>query len=74
MRKRTPTLSTPLMSVGEAADFLRVTARTVINEIDRGNLRAGKVGRQWRIKESDLRAYWRARFMASISDRVKSSA
>jgi excisionase family DNA binding protein len=74
MRKRTPTLSTPLMSVGEAADFLRVTARTVINEIDRGNLRGGKVGRQWRIKESDLRAYWRARYMASISDRVKSSA
>jgi excisionase family DNA binding protein len=62
------------MSVGEAADFLRVTARTVLNEIDRGNLCAGKVGRQWRIKESDLRAYWRARYMASISDRVKSSA
>ena len=74
MRKRTPTLSTPLLSVGEAADFLRVVRRTVINEIERGNLRAGKVGRQWRIKESDLRAYWRARFMASISDRVKSSA
>jgi excisionase family DNA binding protein len=64
MRKRTPTLLTPLMSVGEAADFLRVVGRTVINEIERGNLRAGKVGRQWRINESDLLAYWRARYMA----------
>jgi len=61
------------MSVGEAADFLRVTARTILNEIDRGNLRAGKVGRQWRIKESDLRAYWRARYMAPRPRRAKSS-
>ena len=74
MRKRTPTLSTPLMSVGEAADFLRVGARTVLNEIDHGNLRAGKVGRQWRIKQSDLRDYWRASFLAANAKRVKSSA
>jgi len=56
------------MRVAEAADFLRVGERTVLNEIDRGNLRAGKVGRQWRIKESDLLAYWRARYMASRSE------
>ncbi len=65
MSRGAPALSTPLMRVAEAADFLRVGERTVINEIDRGNLRGGKVGRQWRIKESDLRAYWRARYMAS---------
>jgi excisionase family DNA binding protein len=73
MRKRAPTFLAPLMSVAEAADFLRVGARTVLNEIDRGNLRAGKVGRQWRIKESDLLAYWRARYMGATSKRVNSS-
>jgi excisionase family DNA binding protein len=73
MSKRTSAFSTPLMTVAEAADFLRVGARTVINEIERGNLHAGKVGRQWRIKESDLLAYWRARYMAPNIRRVKSS-
>jgi excisionase family DNA binding protein len=73
MSQHAPAFSTPLMTVAEAAAFLRVGERTVLNEIDRGNLRAGKVGRQWRIKESDLRAYWRARYMASSTKRVKSS-
>ena len=73
MSKRAPAFSTRLMTVAEAAAFLRVGARTVINEIERGNLPAGKVGRQWRIKESDLCAYWRARYMASSAKRVKSS-
>ena len=73
MSKRAPAFSTRLMTVADAADFLRVGARTVINEIDRGNLRAGKVGRQWRIKESDLLAYWRARYMAPTPKRVTSS-
>ena len=73
MSKRAPAFSTRLMTVADAADFLRVGARTVLNEIDRGNLRAGKVGRQWRIKESDLLAYWRARYMAPTPKRVTSS-
>jgi len=65
-------LSTPLMSVAQAADFLRVGARTVLNEIDRGNLPAFRIGRLWRIKQSDLSAYLRARYMRSISKSVKS--
>jgi excisionase family DNA binding protein len=73
MSKRAPAFSTPLMTVLEAAGFLRVGARTVINEIDRGNLPAGKIGRQWRIRERDLLAYWRARYMASSIGRAKSS-
>ena len=73
MSKRAPAFSTRLMTVADAADFLRVGARTVLNEIDRGNLRAGKVGRQWRIKESDLLAYWRARYMVPTPKRVTSS-
>jgi excisionase family DNA binding protein len=71
MSRGVPALSTPLMSVAEAAGFLRVGARTVLNEIDRGNLCAGKVGRQWRIKESDLLAYLRVRFMTPRANRVK---
>jgi excisionase family DNA binding protein len=73
MSKHAPAFSTRLMTVVEAGDFLRVGARTVINEIARGNLRAGKVGRQWRIEESDLLAYWRARYMAPTPKRVTSS-
>jgi excisionase family DNA binding protein len=61
------------MSVAQAADFLHVGARTVLNEIARRNLPAGKVGRQWRIKESDLLTYLRARFMSSTPRRVESS-
>jgi excisionase family DNA binding protein len=73
MRKRTSTLSTPLMSVAQAADFLRVGARTILNEIARGNLPAFRIGRLWRVKESDLFAYLRARYMRSSSKRVNSS-
>ena len=73
MSKDTPAFSTRLMTVAEAADFLRVGARTVLNEIARRNLRAGKVGRQWRIEERDLRAYWQARYMAPRAQSVKSS-
>jgi excisionase family DNA binding protein len=64
MSRRAPTLSTPLLSVAQAAIFLRVGERTVLNEIDRKNLLALRIGRLWRIKESDLVAYLRARYTA----------
>ena len=61
MAKRTSTLSTPLVSVAQAADFLRIGSRTILNEIARGNLSAFRIGRLWRIREGDLHAYLRAR-------------
>ena len=41
----------------EVAKMLKVNIRTVYNEIERGNLKAKKFGRQYRIKKKDLEAY-----------------
>lgn len=38
----------------EVADMLRVTRRTVYEWIRSGQLKAVKVGRQWRITEDDI--------------------
>jgi excisionase family DNA binding protein len=73
MRKHISTLSTPLISVADAADFLSVGCRTILNEIDRGNLPAFRIGRLWRIKQSDLTAYLRVRFMGQRTKPIKSS-
>jgi excisionase family DNA binding protein len=73
MRKHISTLSTPLMSVADAADLLGVGCRTILNEIDRGNLPAFRIGRLWRIKQSDLSAYLRARFIGQKTKPINSS-
>jgi hypothetical protein len=44
-----------------------------LNEIDRGNLPAFRIGRLWRIKQSDLTAYLRVRFMGQRTKPIKSS-
>lgn len=41
----------------EAADTLRVKVRTVMEWLRQGKLRGVKLGRLWRIKESDLKAF-----------------
>jgi len=41
-------------SVENAAEKLGVHTRTVLRFINQGKLKANKVGRQWRIKETDL--------------------
>jgi excisionase family DNA binding protein len=43
-----------LLTVQEAADYLRVTDQTVIRYIKAGELGARKIRRQWRIDESAL--------------------
>lgn len=40
----------------EVADYLKVTERTVYRWIGDGALPAFKIGRQWRIKDSDVKA------------------
>lgn len=47
----------PLLTIEEVAEILKVTAKTVYKLISTGNLRAGKVGSQWRIKQSDLNTF-----------------
>ncbi|WP_182379838.1 helix-turn-helix domain-containing protein [Nocardioides sp. WS12] len=45
-----------ILTVAEAADYLRVNPRTVLTLISTGKIPALKVGRQYRIRLSDLQA------------------
>ena len=45
------------VAIPEAAVLLGVSVRTVRREIDRGNLRAVRIGRVWRIRVAELHAY-----------------
>lgn len=44
-------------TIEEVAQILKVSVSTVRNLIDRGELKAFKVGNQWRVKKEDLQAY-----------------
>ena len=41
----------------QVADMMRVSPQTISREIERGNLRAVRIGRQYRISESSIRDY-----------------
>ena len=43
-----------LLTIKETAELLRLSSRTVMGMVQRKELRAFKVGRQWRINESHL--------------------
>lgn len=45
------------LDVVEVSRILGVCVRTVIREIQRGRLRAFRVGRKWKIQLSELRRY-----------------
>lgn len=47
-------LRKPYYSIYEAADVLGVHERTIRNHIKNGSLKAGKIGRQWRISREAL--------------------
>lgn len=44
-------------TVEECADILKVTKRTIYKYVKDGSLRASKVGRDWRITDTALRAF-----------------
>lgn len=46
-----------VLEVQEVADQLRVNARTVLRLLEKGDLKAIKVGRQWRVRRSELERY-----------------
>jgi excisionase family DNA binding protein len=46
-----------LLTTQEVADYLGLTQRTIYTYIQSGSLRAIKIGREWRIKESELEAF-----------------
>jgi len=43
-----------LLTIKETAELLRLSSRTVMGMVQRKELHAFKVGRQWRINESHL--------------------
>ena len=47
----------PMLSAAQVAEELAIHARTVLNLIYRGDLKAVRVGGQWRIRERDLAMY-----------------
>ncbi len=51
-----------LLTIKEVAEYLRLDPKTVRRRIKDGELAAHKVGRQWRIAESDLKKYLRDRW------------
>lgn len=50
-------LTTPMLTVHDAADFLQVRESTVRTLINDKRLRAVKIGKEWRISETDLLAF-----------------
>lgn len=50
-------MGTRLLTAGEVAEQLRVSTMTVYRLIKRGELRAVRVGRNYRVREEDLSAY-----------------
>jgi excisionase family DNA binding protein len=48
---------TPVLSTAEAAEILGVSEDTVQRMCQRGELRAYRVGRAWKIRREDLDAY-----------------
>ena len=47
------------VDIPQAARLLNLGVRTIRREIDRGHLRAVRIGRVWRIRTSELHAYLR---------------
>ena len=50
-------LSKPMLTVHDAADFLKVKESTVRSLINEKRLRAVKIGKEWRIAEVDLLSF-----------------
>ena len=46
-----------LYTLEEIKEILKVTRRTLYNYIKSGNLKAIKIGKYWRIKQSDLEEF-----------------
>jgi excisionase family DNA binding protein len=46
-----------LLKTSEVADELKMSPRFVVDEIRRNNLRASKMGGEWRVSRADLETY-----------------
>ena len=50
-----------MRSLKDWAEELGVVVKTLLREIERGKLRAYKIGGHWRVDEADFEAYLRQR-------------
>ena len=46
-----------LLTPAEVADVLRVDRKVIYAYIKKGELKAGKIGREWRIRRADFDAF-----------------
>ena len=66
MGKRSPFVGDPMLTVGEVAGTMRVSNMTVYRLINSGQLAAVRVGKNYRIRESEL-----SRFLVDRSVRAE---
>lgn len=59
----------PLMDTAEVARYLKMHAKTIVSMVERGELKAYKVGRHWRYRKSDIDAFLEARQSTPKADR-----
>jgi excisionase family DNA binding protein len=64
----------PLMDTEEVARYLKVHVKTVMNLVERGDLRASKIGRHWRFRKSDVDEYFESRLNKPRTENKPSSA
>jgi excisionase family DNA binding protein len=57
MGRRRPLVGDRLLTVGEVADAMRVSNMTIYRLIKSGQLAAIRVGKNYRIRESDVNRY-----------------
>ena len=63
MGRRRPLVGDRLLTVGEVADAMRVSNMTIYRLIKSGQLAAMRVGKNYRIRESDVDRYLSERFV-----------
>lgn len=61
MRQNSSLTPEKLLTIPDAAELLRVSIKTIRRWIERGDLRAAKLGMQWRIRPQDLQNFVRDR-------------
>ena len=57
-----------LLDTAEVARYLKVHPKTIVNMVERGELKAYKVGRHWRYRKSDIDAYLEERLSTPKTD------
>jgi len=51
------TPKTPLLTLKQAAAFLRLHPRTVVGYVERGELKGRLIGRRWRFRQDELERF-----------------